>query len=85
MGEEERLGLQAEVWTGLCEAPQGRFELWKAMRGRKVGSGNSLQWLLWTIPHPLQLRPLHHLSPKLGPVRGAENLARLSDSAESHP
>lgn len=39
----------------------------------------------WTIPHSLWLRPLRHLSPQLGPVRGAESLAQLSESAENHP
>lgn len=39
----------------------------------------------WTIPHSLWLRPLRHLSPQLGPVRGPESLAQLSESAENHP
>lgn len=39
---------------------------------------HSLYWL-----HSPRLRPLHHLSPQLGTVRGPESLSQLSDSARA--
>lgn len=43
-----------------------------------VSSRHCLYWL-----HSPRLRPLHHLSPQLGTVRGPESLSQLSDSARA--
>lgn len=79
LGYRRRCGQSWEVPPGKIRALEGHAGL-----GGRLWEQPPVT-ACWMIPHPPQLMPLHHLSPQLGTVRGAESLAQLSDSAESHP